>query len=131
MRLTCKTLADVVASLVLSKIIIQAEEVTKIEELLSDLRSITDPQRVAVNCTREITFRIFSTNHRECVGDLSRDLNAALTSLRLVRTVKYANRSIVLHNLIFFQVGTREDLILFGYKKSSGTPSRNFPTSVT
>ena len=60
MRLTCKTLANFAACLVLSHITISAKGKT-VEELVSEFQFVTNPERAAMNCSSEITFGDFST----------------------------------------------------------------------
>ena len=108
MRLTCKTLANDAASLVLSHISIPAKEATKIEDVVSDLQFLA---KAAANCPSKITINDFSSIFRnsspedrelECNTDkgdanaahgmkrISQDFLTALASFKIVRTVKYA-----------------------------------------
>jgi hypothetical protein len=152
MRLTCKTLANDVASLVLSRISIPAKEATTIEEVVSDLQFLTKSETAAVNCTREITidnfssiFRDSSPENRESGGNgsvaldhvkrTSQDILAALTSFKIVQTVKYAtifveDSSLLICSCSIYLVGTREEMTHFGFKRLSGMPSGYIPTFV-
>ena len=103
MRLTCQTLADDVAPAVLCHINISAKEATTIEEVISDLQFLTNPERAAVNCSSKITFGDFSSIFPDSnidkgnvdvpsdhVRRLSEELLTVLTSFKFIQTVKYA-----------------------------------------
>jgi hypothetical protein len=108
LRLTCKTLANDAVSLVLSHIGISSKETKTIEEVVSDLQFLA---KAAGNCPREITIHEISSIFRDSSPEAGCNINkanvtvnvahdhvkrisqvflTALTSFKIVRTVKYA-----------------------------------------
>jgi len=90
LRLTCKSLAEGLASLVLRHIDISAREVTTYSELISDLRSLSQPNNAFARCTREITIGFLSIPQVHIMdneGQIRDALLKAIISLKSVDTV--------------------------------------------
>jgi hypothetical protein len=87
--LTCKTLADGVACLVLSHICIPTNKKT-VEEVVSGLQFLTQPERAAAYSTHKITICTKVLNSSPDDDVLKDGLLTALNSLKVIQSVRCA-----------------------------------------
>ncbi len=122
LRLTCKALAEGLASLVLRHISVLAKKSASISELISHLQHLSQPNNAVVRYTRQITIGPMNVERIDD-GNLEGTILNALISLKGVEAVMCVpslTPNLVVSHLPL--VGIPRTTILNGFKKLYGTP---------